>query len=68
MVIKTLIKSIAYNTARSLGSLLNQLSDKLWILLHNEASISDTIIISGAPRSGTTWLMENVGTLPKYRF
>jgi hypothetical protein len=37
------------------------------VLLHGEANINDTIVISGAPRSGTTWLMEILETLPKYR-
>ena len=29
-------------------------------------NINDTILIVGAPRSGTTWLMEILGTLPNY--
>ena len=28
--------------------------------------IKDTILIAGAPRSGTTWLMEILSTLPRY--
>ncbi len=29
--------------------------------------IEDTIVISGTPRSGTTWLMEMLATLPDYK-
>ena len=36
-------------------------------LIKREVNIQDTIIISGTPRGGTTWFMELLETLPKYK-
>ena len=35
-------------------------------LKHSPSNIDDTIAIFGTPRSGTTWLMEMMGSLPDY--
>lgn len=34
---------------------------------HKIGNIEDTILISGAPRSRTTWLMEILSVLPAYK-
>jgi hypothetical protein len=45
--------------------LIPRIIDK--VSFHNKAfDINDTIIISGAPRSGTTWLYEILANLPNY--
>lgn len=31
-------------------------------------NLKDTIVVAGAPRSGTTWLMELLGTIPEYTY
>lgn len=36
-------------------------------VLHGPANVGDAIIVSGSPRSGTTWLMNLLSTLPKYK-
>ena len=41
--------------------------DLLSLQLHGNARIQDTIIVSGTPRGGTTWFMELIETLPKYK-
>lgn len=33
----------------------------------SSSAIEDTIVIAGAPRSGTTWLLELLRTLPEYK-
>jgi len=33
----------------------------------NSYNLKDTIVISGTPRGGTTWLMEILETLPRYK-
>jgi len=38
------------------------------ILGNKKFNISDTILIVGTPRSGTTWLMEILGTMPGYTY
>lgn len=40
-------------------------SDKL-IFKSKKFDITDTIVIAGSPRSGTTWLVEILGTIPAY--
>jgi len=43
-----------------------EIIDKVGTLISsNNVKIENTIIISGSPRSGTTWLMEILGTLPR---
>lgn len=37
-----------------------------FIFKHKKFKIDDTILIAGAPRSGTTWLMEILGYTPQY--
>lgn len=46
-------------------------SNMNWILdrltsAFREFKVEDTIVVSGVPRSGTTWLMEILETLPGY--
>ena len=38
------------------------------ILSHKKFNIRDTFFIVGTPRSGTTWLMEILGTIPGYTY
>lgn len=38
------------------------------IFSSKEINIKDTILISSAPRSGSTWLMEILGTIPGYTY
>jgi len=49
-----------------LASKTNYILDLITARLH-EFKIKDTVIISGAPRSGRTWLMELLETLPEYK-
>jgi len=35
---------------------------------NKKIQIKDTILVAGSPRSGTTWLMEILGTLPEYAY
>lgn len=39
--------------------------DKFLLGIKN-INIHDTVVISGTPRSGTTWLMEIIGSIPSY--
>ena len=41
--------------------------DLLMLKLQKEPKLEDTIILSGAPRGGTTWLMEILETLSGYK-
>jgi len=50
-----------------INTITNQALDILWQALHKGADIKDTIVISGTPRSGSTWVMEILDTLPDYR-
>lgn len=43
---------------RYLGRILVSGADFTWGILHRDVDINDTIAIFGAPRSGTTWIME----------
>jgi len=38
-----------------------------FLTLHREYDVNDTILIFGAPRSGTTWLMEILSCIPRYK-
>lgn len=46
---------------------IKRLIDLIGIKLNGDCGQKNTIIISGAPRTGTTWLMEILATLPKYK-
>jgi len=37
------------------------------MIAHKGGKLSDTIVISGTPRGGTTWFMELIDTLPEYK-
>ena len=41
--------------------------DFLCAKLNGNLNVKDSIIISGSPRAGTTWLMEILSNLPKYK-
>jgi len=41
--------------------------DKI-VLDNKKINMKDTIIVAGAPRSGTTWLMELLATMPRYTY
>ena len=47
-------------TARAAFTLLDKVAFK------KDFNINDTIVVVGAPRSGTTWLMELLGCIPEY--
>jgi hypothetical protein len=47
-----MLKDVAFQTAAYAG----------------QPEVSDTIIVAGAPRSGTTWLAELLRELPRYKF
>ena len=42
--------------------------DKILFINRAKVNIHDTIIILGTPRSGTTWLMEILNTIPEYTY
>ena len=42
--------------------------DKFLFINKKKVNIHDTIIILGTPRSGTTWLMEILETIPEYTY
>ena len=46
---------------------IKRIIDLVGIKLNGGSSLEDTIVISGAPRTGTTLLMEIVATLPGYK-
>jgi len=62
-IIKPLLAKILFEV----NSRVKQVFDLLWLAINKGANIKDTIVISGAPRSGTTWIMEILETLPGYK-
>ena len=55
------------STLGNVIGLVNKIMDYFWLSIHKGANLRDTIIISGSPRTGTTWIMEILETLPSYR-
>ena len=49
---------------QSINKIVQRL-DKI-IFSSKKFDIKDTIVITGTPRSGTTWLMEILGVIPEY--
>ncbi|MCD6469791.1 hypothetical protein J7L29_03215 [Candidatus Bathyarchaeota archaeon] len=41
--------------------------EEMWIYSHPKVDVSSTVLLVGAPRSGTTWIMEIIEALGKYR-
>jgi hypothetical protein len=38
------------------------------MILNKKTNIKDTIVLFGSPRSGTTWFMEILSTIPNYKY
>ena len=52
---------------RKLSGLSTNLIERTWILTHKEVDTSSTVYLAGAPRSGTTWIMEIIEAIGNYR-
>jgi len=50
-----------------LDSDIGRLIDTMGVKIRMSVSEKNTVVIAGAPRTGTTLLMEILGNLPKYK-
>ncbi len=54
-------------TVRKIAGLATNVIERIWIFIHPKIDVQSSILLVGAPRSGTTWVMEIIEALGNYR-
>jgi len=53
--------------ARKIAGLITSVVERTWIYTHPKINAQSSVLLIGAPRSGTTWVMEMIEALGDYR-